>query len=63
MSDYTTHNVKVFSSEGHLIATIGHGHEGTRPGEFYLPMGIDVDKDGRILVVVDHKDTHTLQFF
>ena len=60
MSDSTVHNLKVFSSEGHLIATIGH--EGTGPGEFYHPQGIDVDKDGRI-VVVDNKVTHMLQFF
>ena len=60
VSDFAAHNLKVFSSEGHLIATIGH--EGTGPGEFYQPQGIDVDKDGRI-VIVDNKDTHMLQFF
>ena len=53
-------HILVFSSEGDLIATIGH--EGTGPGEFYIPSGIDVDREGRI-VVVDHKDTHKLQFF
>ena len=60
VSDFTAHDIKVYSSEGHLIATIGH--EGTEPGEFCNPMGIDVDKDGRI-VVIDNKDTHTLQLF
>ena len=50
----------MFSSEGDLIATIGH--EGTEPGEFHTPHGIDVDREGRI-VVVDRKYTHKLQFF
>ena len=60
VSDTFAHNVKVFSPEGYLIATIGQ--EGTEPGEFKSPSGIDVDKDGRI-VVVDRKDNHALQFF
>ena len=60
VSDTFAHNVKVFSPEGDLIATIGQ--EGTEPGEFKSPSGIDVDKDGRI-VVVDRKDNHMLQFF
>ena len=60
VSNCLAHNIKVFSLEGDLIATIGH--EGTGPGEFYKPAGIDVDKDGRI-VVVDEKDTNKLQFF
>ena len=60
VSNWDAHNIKVFSLEGDLIATIGH--EGTGPGEFYKPTGIDVDKDGRI-VVVDEKTTNKLQFF
>ena len=60
VSNWDAHNIKVFSLEGDLIATIGH--EGTGPGEFYKPTGIDVDKDGRI-VVADEKTTHKLQFF
>ena len=60
MSDCGADNLKVFSSEGDLIATIGH--EGTGPGEFFRPIGIDVDREGRI-VVVDNKHTHKLQFF
>ena len=60
VSDTFAHNIKVFSPEGYLIATIGQ--EGTEPGEFKSPSGIDVDKDGRI-VVVDRKDNHMLQFF
>ena len=60
VSNCDAHNIKVFSQEGDLIATIGH--EGTRPGEFKHPNSIDVDKYGRI-VVVDFKDTNMLQFF
>ena len=60
VSDFAAHNLKVFSPEGDLIATIGH--YGTGPGEFYSPTGIDVDREGRI-VVIDNKRTHRLQFF
>ena len=60
ISDIGAHNVKVFNGEGQLVATIGH--EGTGPGEFYRPIGIDINKEGRI-VVVDNKDSHKLQFF
>ena len=62
VSNFGTHNLKVFSSEGDLIATIGH--KGRGPGEFHTsyPTGIDVDREGRI-VVVDYKNTHKLQFF
>ena len=60
VSNIGAHNLKVFSSEGDLIAIIGH--YGTGPGEFHTPHGIDVDREGRI-VVVDRKHTHKLQFF
>ena len=60
VSDNLAHNIKVFSPVRDLIVTIRQ--EGTGPGEFKCPMGIDVDKDGRI-VVVDRKDNHVLQFF
>ena len=60
ISDYRAHNVKVFDREGQLVATIGH--EGTGPGEFYYPQGIDINKEG-LIVVVDFKDSHRLQFF
>ena len=58
--DTRAHNLKVFSMEGHLLTTIGQ--EGEGPGKFYRPFGIDVDKDGRI-VVVDEKQSNKLQFF
>ena len=58
--DYGANNLKVFSIEGHLLTTIGQ--EGEGPGKFCFPTGIDVDKEGRI-VVVDSKQSHRLQFF
>ena len=60
VSNYGANNLKVFSIEGHLLTTIGQ--EGEGPGKFDLPSGIDVDKEGRI-VVVDCKQSHMLQFF
>ena len=60
ISDYGAHNVKVFNREGQLVTTIGH--EGTDPGEFDDPQGIDISSVG-LVVVVDLKDSHKLQFF
>ena len=60
ISDTGAHNVKVFNGEGQLVATIGR--EGTGPGEFCQPRGIDINKEGRI-VVVDNKNSHKLQLF
>ena len=60
VSDSGAHNLKVFSIEGHLLTTIGQ--EGEGPGKFDYPRGIDVDKEGRI-VVVDDKQSHRIQFF
>ena len=60
VSDSRANHLKVFSIEGHLLTTIGQ--EGEGPGKFDCPMGIDVDKEGRI-VVVDDKESHILQFF
>ena len=60
VSDSRANNLKVFSIEGHLLTTIGQ--EGEGPGKFNFPKGIDVDKEGRI-VVVDDKQSHILQFF
>ena len=58
--DTGAHNVKVFDREGQLVATIGH--EGKGPGEFSSPGGIDINKEG-LIVVVDLKQSHILQFF
>ena len=60
ISDEEAHNVKVFSREGQLVAIIGH--KGTGPGKFDSPHGIDINKEG-LVVVVDRKQSHLLQFF
>ena len=60
VSNTGAHNVKVFDREGQLVATIGH--EGIGPGEFSSPHGIDINKEG-LIVVVDSKQSHRLQFF
>ena len=60
ISDTYAHNIKVFSREGQLVTTIGQ--EGTGPGEIFLPQGIDISKEG-FIVVVDCKESHILQFF
>ena len=60
VSDAKADNLKVFSIEGHLLTTIGQRGDG--PGEFRRPKGIDIDKEGRI-VVVSFKRSHILQFF
>ena len=60
VSDEGANNLKIFSIEGHLLTTIGQ--EGEGPGKFYHPSGIDIDKEGRI-VVFDNKQSHKLQFF
>src|ERR671935_1003258 len=45
---YGNARVHVFSPEGALIAS--WGEPGTGPGQFMLPHGIAVDRDGRVLV-------------
>ena len=60
ISGNRAHNIKVFDREGQLVATIGH--EGRGSGEFSSPQGIDINKEG-LIVVVDLKDSHKLQFF
>ena len=60
VSDFETHNVKVFNRDGQLVTTIGH--EGIEPGEFESPQGIDISKTG-VIVVVDLKDSHKIQIF
>ena len=60
VSNYGTYNVKVFNGEGLLIASIGQ--RGTGAGEFQDPRGIDINKEG-LIVVADIKESHMLQFF
>ncbi|KAI6658447.1 Ring finger protein nhl-1 [Oopsacas minuta] len=55
VSNYGAHTIKVISIEAHIVTSIGH--EGTGPGEFCCPHCIDINEEGRI-VVVDKKDSH-----
>ena len=60
ISDTYAHNIKVFNREGLLITIIGQ--EGTEPGQFQSPRGIAINREG-LIVVVDWKESHELQFF
>ena len=60
ISDTFAHSIKVFNREGQLVATIGQ--EGTEPGQFQSPRGIAINREG-LIVVVDLKNSHRLQFF
>ena len=60
ISDTDAHNIKVFNREGQLVTTIGQ--EGTEPGQFQSPQGIAINREG-LIVVVDLKNSHKLQFF
>ena len=60
ISDTRAHNIKVFNREGQLVTIIGQG--GTEPGQFQSPRGIAINREG-LIVVVDCKESHKLQFF
>ncbi|KAI6658431.1 E3 ubiquitin-protein ligase TRIM71-like [Oopsacas minuta] len=60
VSSFGADNIKIISIEGHIVATIGH--KGKGPGEVYGPHGIDINEEGRI-VVVEANNSHALQFF
>lgn len=61
VSDYDANRIKVFSSDGEILATIGRdGQVGS--GEICHPQGIGVTRRFNI-VVVDWKQNHPLQFF
>ena len=60
ISDTDAHNIKVLNREGQLVTTIGQ--EGTEPGQFQSPQGIAINREG-LIVVVDDKKSHKLQFF
>ena len=60
ISDTNAHSIKVFNREGQLVTTIGQ--EGTGPGQFQSPQGIAINREG-LIVVVDDKESHCLQFF
>ena len=60
ISDYNHHAVKVFSSSGDLIHTIGRRGEGS--GQFIRPYGISISNLG-ILYVVSSNVNYPLQCF
>ena len=60
ISDYATHQIKIFSKEGNRIRTIGE--QGQQPGMFYQPTGLALTKD-LSLIVVSCSDNFSLQIF
>ena len=60
LSDRDSHSIRVFSSEGNLVHTIGR--EGHQQGMFYLPEGVAITPNGR-LVCVSQNENYGLQIF
>ena len=60
LSDYESHSIRVFSPEDNLLHTIGR--EGHQPGMFYLPTGVAITPNGR-LVCVSWNTNYCLQTF
>ena len=60
LSDYGSHSIRVFSPKGNLLHTIGR--EGHEQGMFYLPAGVAVTPNGR-LVCVSWNKNYGLQIF
>lgn len=49
VSDTGSHTIKAFDLQGNHIMDVGQ--RGSRPGDLYYPIGIVVDKEGRLFVV------------
>ena len=60
LSDYGSHSIRVFSSEGILLHKIGR--EGHQPGMFYVARGVAITPNGR-LVCVSRNKNYGLQIF
>ena len=60
LCDYESHSIRVFSPEGNLLHTIGR--KGHQPGMFYLPKGLAITPNGR-LVCVSNNENYGLQIF
>ena len=60
LSDTRSHSIRVFSPEGNLLHTIGR--EGNQPGMLYLPKGVAITPNGR-LVCVSRNMNYGLQIF
>ena len=54
LSDHRSHSIRVFSPEGNLLHTIGR--EGYEQGMLYLPRGIAISPNGRIVCVSSNKN-------
>ena len=54
LSDYKSHSIRVFSPEGNLLHTIGR--EGYQQGMFYIPRGVAVTPNGRLVCVSANKN-------
>ena len=54
ISDIHTHCIRVFSPAGDLLHTIGR--EGHQQGMFYLPRGIAITPNGKLVCVSDNKN-------
>jgi DNA-binding beta-propeller fold protein YncE len=51
VSDAAFGNFQIFNDQGQLLLWIGSRHQYGRRAEFFLPSGIEVDEDGRVLMV------------
>ena len=60
LSDYKSHSIRVFSPEGNLLHTIGR--EGHQQGMFFIPEGVAITPNGR-LVCVSWNKNYGLQIF
>ena len=60
ISDEDTHSIHVFSPAGNLLHTIGR--EGHQQGMFYLPQGIAITPNGKLVCVSDNEN-YGLQIF
>ena len=61
LSDYKSDSIRVFSSEGNLLHTMGR--EGHQQGMFYLPRGVAVTPNGRLVCVSFIGNYGLLQIF
>ena len=52
ISDYSAHDVKIFSKDGTYLHTVGQ--EGHERGMLYHPMGIALTKDMNLVIVSDN---------
>ena len=60
ITDSKAHCVTIFTSKGELIHKFGR--RGTRRGELFIPAGIAVDSENRI-IVASHNPNFCLQIF